>query len=410
MITDLDTLMQAQGLDAILITGPALHNPPMTYFTGRANLTNADLIKKLGEEPVLFYYPMERDEAGKTGLSTKSLADYRLQDLLKETGNDQLKATVLRYRRMLAELGITSGRLGVFGRIDAGGAFAIFSGLMQQLPELEVVGQLGDSILMQAMATKDSHEVERIRKMGEITTSVVGKVAALLASQKAKNGILVKDDGAPWTVGDIKKHIRLWLAEAGAEDPEGVIFSTGRDAGVPHSTGDPEAVLRLGESIVFDIFPCEAGGGYFYDFTRTWCLGYAPDDIQAVYDDVLSVYRQIVSELKVNSPCRQYQERTCELFESRGHPTIKSNPATLEGYVHGLGHGIGLHVHELPRLGLYATSLDVLSPGVVVTVEPGLYYPERGFGVRIEDTLWVRPDGEIEILADYPYDLVIPVD
>lgn len=409
MITDLDTLMQAQDLDAILITGPALHNPAMTYFTGRVHLTDADLVKKTGEDPVLFYNPMERDEAGKTGLPTKSLADYRMQDLLKEAGNNQLKATVIRYRKMLADLEITSGRLGLFGRIDAGSAFAVFSGLMQQLPELEVVGQLGDSILLQAMATKDTDEVESIRKMGEITTSVVGKVVDLLASQKARNDILVMNDGTPWTVGDIKKHIKLWLAEAGAEDPEGIIFSTGRDAGVPHSTGDSDAVLQLGKSIVFDIFPCEAGGGYFYDFTRTWCLGYAPDEIQAVYEDVLSVYRQIVSELKVNTPCRQYQEKTCELFESRGHPTIRSNPATLEGYVHGLGHGVGLHVHELPRFGLYATSLDVLSPGVVVTIEPGLYYPERGFGVRVEDTLWVRPDGEIEILADYPYDLVIPV-
>jgi Xaa-Pro aminopeptidase len=409
MITDLDTLMQAQDLDAILITGPALHNPAMTYFTGRVHLTDADLVKKTGEDPVLFYNPMERDEAGKTGLPTKSLADYRMQDLLKEAGNNQLKATVIRYRKMLADLEITSGRLGLFGRIDAGSAFAVFSGLMQQLPELEVVGQLGDSILLQALATKDTDEVESIRKMGEITTSVVGKVVDLLASQKARNDILVMNDGTPWTVGDIKKHIKLWLTEAGAEDPEGIIFSTGRDAGVPHSTGDSDAVLQLGKSIVFDIFPCEAGGGYFYDFTRTWCLGYAPDEIQAVYEDVLSVYRQIVSELKVNTPCRQYQEKTCELFESRGHPTIRSNPATLEGYVHGLGHGVGLHVHELPRFGLYATSLDVLSPGVVVTIEPGLYYPERGFGVRVEDTLWVRPDGEIEILADYPYDLVIPV-
>jgi len=409
MITDLDALMHSQNLDAILITGPAHHNPAMAYFTGRANLTHADLIKKAGEAPVLFFSPMERDEAGRTGLATRSLADYRMQDLLKETGNDQLKATVLRYRKMLADLEITSGRLGVFGRIDAGSAFAIFSGLMQQLPELEVVGQLGDSILMQAMATKDAHEVERIRQMGEITTSVVEKVADLLASQKSSNNILVMTDGTPWTVGEIKKRINLWLAEAGAEDPEGVIFSIGRDAGVPHSTGNPGDVLELGKSIVFDIFPCEGGGGYFYDFTRTWCLGFAPDDIQTVYEDVLSVYRQIVSELKVNTLCRQYQERTCELFESRGHPTIKSNPMTMEGYVHGLGHGIGLHVHELPRFGLLSTNLDVLSPGVVVTIEPGLYYPDRGFGVRVEDTLWVRPDGEIEILADYPYDLVIPV-
>jgi Xaa-Pro aminopeptidase len=244
--------------------------------------------------------------------------------------------------------------------------------------------------------------------MGKITISVVSKVAELLASQNVINNTLSKKDDSPWTIGDIKQQIHLWLAELGAEDPEGVIFAIGRDAGVPHSAGNSKDPLKLGHTIVFDIFPCEAGGGYYFDFTRTWCLGFAPDEILAVFEDVLQVHNQILSELRANTPCRHYQERTCELFEARNHPTIKSDPKTTDGYVHGLGHGVGLNIHELPRFGLNATNKDLLSPGVVVTVEPGLYYPERGFGVRLEDTLWVRPDGEMEILANYPYDLIIP--
>ena len=409
MKTDLDQLMRTYELDAILITGPAQHNPAMAYLTGKAHLTNADLIKKRGAEPVLFYHPMERDEAAKTGLSTKNLSDYPLQDLLKMAGNDLLKATILRYSKMLADLQITSGRIGLYGKIDAGFAYSIFFGLQQQLPDLEIVGQVGDSLIMKAMATKDSPEVERIREMGRITTSVVGMVADFLSSHKVAQNALVKQDGFPLLIGDVKQRINLWLAESGVEDPEGVIFAIGRDAGVPHSSGNPKDQLKLGRSIVFDIFPCEAGGGYFYDFTRTWCLGYAPDEVQSIYDDVFAVYKQIMAELKVNTPCRDYQVHTCELFEAYGHPTIKSNPATVDGYVHGLGHGVGLNIHEYPQFSLNSTGDNMLRPGAVVSVEPGLYYPERGLGVRIEDTVWVRPDGEIEILADYPYDLVIPV-
>ena len=77
--------------------------------------------------------------------------------------------------------------------------------------------------------------------------------------------------------------------------------------------------------------------------------------------------------------------------------------------MHSLGHGLGLHVHENPTFGAGATEADRLDPGVVVTIEPGLYYPERGMGVRLEDTVYARPDGGFEVLADYSLDLVLPI-
>jgi len=244
--------------------------------------------------------------------------------------------------------------------------------------------------------------------MGEISISVVGKVKDFLTAHKTKNSILVKSNGDPLTVGEVKKNINLWLAEAGVENPEGTIFAIGRDAGVPHSSGNPKDILELGKTIIFDIFPAEAGGGYFFDFTRTWCLGYAPDKVMQLYEDVSMVYQQVMSEIEVNSSSSQYQDRTCELFAEMGHPTIKSNPQTQEGYVHSLGHGVGLYIHEYPRISSNFKD-DRLSPGSVVTIEPGLYYPERGMGVRLEDTVWMRPDGEIEVLVPYPHDLVLPV-
>ena len=408
MKSDLDQLMRDNDLDAILITGPAQHNPPMGYFTGTIHMTGGDLIKKRGADPILFYNPMERDEAAKSGFDTKNLADYRFDELIKAANGSILEATILRYQKMLTDYDLSSGKIGIYGKMDVGSAYAIFSGLKEKLPNLEILGQLGDSLLLQAMATKDDDEVERIRAMGAITTSVVGKVADFLTSQRSKNGVLVKSNGEPILIGEIKRKINLWIAESGVENPEGTIFAIGHDAGVPHSSGNAEDLLSLGQTIIFDIFPAEAGGGYFYDFTRTWCLGYAPDEVMSLYEDVFSVYQQIMSEIKVNSFCYQYQDRTCELFEEQGHPTIKSNPQTQEGYVHSLGHGVGLYIHEYPRFSSNAKE-DRLAPGSVVTIEPGLYYPEQGMGVRLEDTVWVRPDGELEILADYPLDLVLPV-
>jgi len=245
--------------------------------------------------------------------------------------------------------------------------------------------------------------------MGLITTSVVQRVYDFLGNQVAKNGTLVLEDNTPVTIGLVKSKINLWLAEAGAENPEQTIFAIGRDAGVPHSLGTDEDEIELGKTIVFDIFPCEIGGGYFYDFTRTWCVGYAPDDAQNLYDQVKHVYDTVVSELDLNQPFRLYQKRTCDLFEEMGHPTLQTNPRTVEGYVHSLGHGLGLHVHEMPFSGSTATDQEKLVPGAVFTIEPGLYYPDKGMGVRLEDTYYVTEQGTIEKIVDFPMELVIPV-
>ncbi len=409
MKSDIDRLMQERNIDAILVTGPGQHNPAMVYLTGGAHLTNADLIKKRGEPAVLFCYPMEREEAAATGLETRNLGAYPLQELLKQHQGDLLQATIARYRMMLEELGIHSGRVGLYGKIDAGYAHAVFSGLERALPGLEIVGEPGDSLIIQAMATKDAGEAERMRRMGAVTTSVVGQVADFLCSQREKDGVLVKAGGDPVTIGEVKQKINLWLAERGADNPNGSIFAIGRDAGIPHSSGKAGDLLRTGETIVFDIFPCETGGGYFYDFTRTWCLGYAPDEVQALYEDVYYAYHQVMEKLEVGAMFKAYQELTCDIFEARGHPTVRANPKTQEGYVHSVGHGLGLHVHERPVSGTNATDADRLNPGAVVTIEPGLYYPDRGMGVRLEDTVWVNPEGGFEILASFPLDLVLPV-
>ncbi len=410
MKSDLDTLMQDHSIDALLVTGGGMHNPAMVYFTGTVHMGNADLIKLRGKEPVLFHASMERDEAAKSGLRTKSLDEYRLPELLKQADGDLALATALRYQKMFADIGMESGRVALYGKVDAGATLAIFSRLGQIAPGLELVGETDNSLLLNARQTKDTDEIARIRRMGKITCEVVGLTAEFLSSHSARDGMLRRPDGEPLTIGEVKRRINLWLAERGAENPEGTIFAAGYNSAVPHSTGDDAAPLRLGETIVFDIYPCEAGGGYFYDMTRTWCLGYATDEALALYEDVHSVYHQLLDALKPGIPGPELQKRTCDLFEARGHPTIRNDPQTQRGYVHSLGHGLGLNIHERPRYGRNATPQDVLEPGSVVTHEPGLYYPERKLGVRLEDTYLIRADGLPEPLGEFSHDLILPVE
>ena len=411
MKSDIDALMQARNLDALLVLGAAEHNPPMYYFTGGGHISAAVLVKKRGEAPILFYNDMERDEAAKTDLQTKSLGAYPFQELLKEAGGDLTLVGALRFQRILNDLGLTKGRMGIYGNVDFSSTFAAVTRLQRLLPDLELVGESGmDSVFIRAMETKDERDVERIRRMGQITTEVVSLTAEYLTSRDVRaDEVLLKEDGSPLTVGDVQARIRLWVAERGAELPEGFIFSIGRDAGVPHSTGNPADLMRLGQTIIYDIYPAERGGGYFYDFTRTWSLGYASTEAQELYGQVQEIFNRLLENFDLNASFKDYQRMACEYFESKGHKSQLNTENPLEGYVHSLGHGVGLYIHERPFSGLTVDDTHRLAPGVVITSEPGLYYPEKGMGFRIEDTLWVRPDGKIEILADYPYDFVLPM-
>jgi len=409
MKSDLQKLLKEHQADALWVTGPGKHNPAMVYLTRGGHMTQADVIKFANGETILCHAAMERDEAAKTGLKTLNYNQFPLKERLKKADGDRLTAHALLYKGIFEEIGLTEGKVILYGKTDAGKALSMINKLQQMLPGLSVQGDPEDAILLQAMATKDPDEIERIRAMGKIVTKVVSQVAEFLTNHWVEDNVLVKTDGCPLLIRDVKSKINLWLAELGAENPEDTIFAIGRDAGVPHSSGNPTDPLKLGETIVFDIFPCEKGGGYFYDFTRTWCLGYATDEAQELYEQVRTVYHQVVSELKTGLNAAHFQDRTCDLFETLGHATIRQDPSTESGYVHSLGHGLGLNVHEKPWFSQKNDASNTLVPGSVFTIEPGLYYPDKGLGVRLEDSFYISPDGTFEKFVDYPMDLCLPM-
>lgn len=411
MKKDLDQIMQKENVDALWVCGTMYNNPDMVYFTGIHHVCDVDLFKFRGKDPVIYHsVGMEREEAAQSGLETHPYnKDYPLDKYLEQTGGDLLDATAIRLRDVMQALGLVKGRVAISGMDNLATSLAILDKIKALMPEIEFFSFFNDSPIRQARMTKSNEEAEHIRKMGKLTVDVVRRTADFMSANRLKDDILVDPQGNAITIGEIKQRINLWLAELGVDNPEETVFSIGRDAGIPHNTGNPLDVLRAGLPIVFDIFPCEKGGGYFYDFTRTWCLGYASDEVQKLHEQVLSVHQQIIAELKPMQPFKIYQERTCELFSEMGHKTIKEQYNLDEGYVHSVGHGLGLDVHENPFCNLTASDGDILQPGVVFSIEPGLYYPSRNIGVRIEDTVYLNEQGKFEIMADFPYDLVLPV-
>jgi Xaa-Pro aminopeptidase len=403
--------MKEQNIDALWIVGDMKHNADMVYFTGVHEVRQVDLFKRVGKLPLVYHFvDMEREEAEKSGLETHSYdAEKPLDKYLEDHHGDLEQAVAYRMRDVMVELGLSNSRISVSGSSSIHVTLNLIDRLRELLPDMELTTFARNSPIQQARLTKEADEMERIRKMGQITTQVVRRTADFLSSQNVKNDHLVDEEGKSIRIADVKSRINLWIAELGAENPEETIFAIGRDAGIPHSNGNPDDLLELGIPIVFDIFPCEKGGGYFYDFTRTWCLGYADAETQKLHQQVLDVHHKIIKELKPNTPLKDYQTFTCELFTEMGHKTVADQYNLTEGYVHSVSHGLGLDIHESPFSGISATERDILLPGVVFSVEPGLYYPSSGTGVRIEDSVFLNPEGKFEILADYDYKLVLPV-
>jgi Xaa-Pro aminopeptidase len=409
MKRDIDHLMAARDLDAILVRGKVLGNPPLYYLLNGVHLTTATLVKKRDEMLQLIADPMDRTSAAETGYPVILTSRYDYSALLKAHKGDQLAASVAYYRRIFEDLGVV-GRVGVYGYLDQGYAYALLTALDAAMPDIEIVGEVDGDLIQTARATKDADEVARIREVGRRTVSVVRQTVAFLQSHTVGDDeVLHKASGDALTVGNVHMEITRLIAAHGLEDPEGFIFATGQDAGIPHSRGSRDVVMRLGEPIVFDIFPREVGGGYFYDLTRTFCLGYAPDSVAQLHADVVDCLTMLIAEIESGQEARRYQRMTCDFLRERGHPTIADDPKTQRGYVHGIGHGVGLDVHEAPRFFDNVNNLTKLKPGHLFAVEPGLYYPDDGLGCRVEDVLWIDEDGRVENLTEMPYDLVIPV-
>jgi len=402
---DIERLMTERGYDAIVGMGGS-RDPNLFYVMNGVPIhAGAIYIHRRGQAPVLCHGPMERGEAEKSGLRTRNLGLYDVRQMIEEAGGDLLQARVMLLRQVFRDEGV-HGRVLFFGEMDQGAAYALLRAISEGIPEIEVIGEYDRPLLATARRTKDPSEIEAIRRTGQGTQRCVSKVRAFLETLHPEGDKLVGADGEPVTIGEVKRRIRMWLVEEGLMDT-GTIFSQGQDAGLPHSRGEDDQLLTPHVPILLDIFPRPIGGGYHFDMTRTWCVGRPPQRLRQVYQDVYDCYRTVVDALRPGISCRELQKTACAFFEARGHPTIGSDPTTQVGYVHSLGHGIGLEVHEYPRLADFAGNTDVLEPGVVFTIEPGLYYPDEGIGVRLEDT-WVLDDRERFInLCDVPFELEI---
>ena len=168
--------------------------------------------------------------------------------------------------------------------------------------------------------------------------------------------------------------------------PSHTIISSGNQCVDPHHEGT--GPIKANTSIIFDIFPRSQQNGYFGDLSRTVVRGRASDKLKEIYATVQAGQKIGYEQIRDGVNGKEVHQNILDLFEARGFPTGRIN-GRMQGFFHGTGHGLGLDIHEPPRI---APVDAILRTGHVVTVEPGLYYLGVG-GVRLEDVVVVTAKG-----------------
>ncbi|MFB6282621.1 MAG: M24 family metallopeptidase [Halobacteria archaeon] len=270
-----------------------------------------------------------------------------------------------------------------------------------------------DDVIGESRAVKTREEVEELRGVQQLNEEVLNMAEEMLVNAEVlsvddvesmgsdhglpKDGEVLYLDGEPLTAERVRNEIKVGWLRRGCS-PEEPIVACGPRGADPHWRG--EGVLRADEPIILDLFP-EGPSGYYGDMTRTWVKGSADGEVLEMYDAVQESLSAGLDSVEAGVEAEYVHGTVCDVLEDGGYKTERMGDID-EGFIHSTGHGVGMDLHEKPRLG---SGGGELKSGMVVTVEPGLYLKDLG-GLRIEDMVVVTDDG-YRNLNSYHKDLEI---
>ncbi len=245
---------------------------------------------------------------------------------------------------------------------------------------------------------KTEEEVSYIEKTQRaVEAACAHAVEILKGSEVSGDGTLVYG-GETLTSELLRFEIEVELLRRGCA-ADGTITAGGPQAADPHERGS--GPLRAGEFIILDIFPVDKATRYYADMTRTFVKGEPGEELQRMYDAVLQSQEAALAMIRPGVNGREIHKKVSDVLHEAGYETLvhdqKPGEPLQRGFIHGTGHGVGLEIHESPRVSI---ADEELVPGDVITVEPGLYYPEIG-GLRIEDLVVVTEDS-CRNLTEFP--------
>ncbi len=242
--------------------------------------------------------------------------------------------------------------------------------------------------------TKTDAEVRATREALRITALGIQAGVDVLRQARIGKGNYLYRNSAKLTSEFVQRTICSTILWAGGETSDPIVAG-GVQACDPHERG--YGPLRANQAIIIDVFPRSKKTGYHGDMTRTVVRGKASDALKKLYATVHESQNAAIQKIRAGVSGQEAHDAVKKVFAGAGYETGNVG-GRMQGFFHGTGHGLGLEVHEAPRV---CAVKHILKAGHIVTVEPGLYYPKIG-GVRIEDVALVTKTGA-KILSSYPY-------
>jgi Xaa-Pro aminopeptidase len=323
-----------------------------------------------------------------TGITAHPMEEFGFDELLAQ-GLTRHEAQMQTLVNAVQELGLTNAVVPHDFPLD----------LADRLRAVGVELTPNREFFAQRRRVKTGAELEGIRKAQRGTEAGMAAARDMLRAAEASNGQLLLE-GEPLTSERIKARINEVFNDHDLVADE-MIVAHGGQAASGHDMGS--GPISPGEALVVDLFPRDRETGCYADMTRTFVVGEIPEELAEYHRLVHEALMKSLAAVKAGAEGRNVFELVCEVFHEAGYPTqLSKQPGEVlsSGFFHGLGHGVGLEVHEPPSL---SRDPSTLVAGDVVTLEPGLYRAGWG-GVRLEDLVLVTEDGA-ENLTKFPYDL-----
>ena len=360
--------------DALLIIADSERDANMLYATGLF-MPDPFIYLKARGRPLIVMSDLEIDRARAQAPHCRVVSLSACQQKLLASG---IKRPALAHvvQRILCERGVR--------RVAVPDDFPL--GLAKDLEKLGLRVRARSGTFFPEREIKSAAEVRNIS--AALMMAEVGMSEAMQVLRRSKIGRDRKllYHNLPLTSEKLRSVIDCAILQASGLAAN-TIVAGGRQACDPHERG--YGPLRANELIIIDIFPRSQKTGYFGDITRTVVRGHASDAARKLYHTVFQGQKIAFEKVRAGAPTAGVHKAVQQFFEQQGYRTGRRH-GRMEGFFHGTGHGLGLEIHEAPRVG--ATSTGRLRLGHVVTVEPGLYYPEIG-GARLEDVALVTNHG-----------------
>ena len=376
----------------LLIHADSLRDADMFVATG-VPIVDPFTYLELDGRRIIVASVLEADVVERDSRATEIWRDdeFGARDLVRE-GWDYEDAVMERVRRVLERAGVSE--------VAVPPSFPV--ALADYLRGKEITVTPDRRAFEMRRRLKDADQLNAIKDAQKATEASFWAARELLRSATPGDGGLVAD-GELVTCERVRDVIVATLRAHGCEG-EAPLVGAGPRGALVHDLGS--GPINPGEPVIIDVFPQNASSRYCADMTRTFCWGEAPERLKQMHATVLEALKRSTEAIAPGVAGERPWEVACDVIEGGGFRTTRqlAPGETLdEDFFHGLGHGVGVEVHEAPNMGLGAR--EELLAGDVVTVEPGVYRKDFG-GVRLEDLVVVTDDGH-EVLTNFDYELEI---